>query len=488
MRKKSRPLEKASSNAVPETITGYVSVKGRASIFDRKSTGFPRNTKPFHASAAKRHEVARQLGKMGLSIGAETALGFAVSGSPEAFEELTGGRVRTREKRLSRARRRSRYVTHLDIHGRNQPREIGVGRARSPRLGIDGVILDRSRLLHAVSDVPPQVSGFYLDVPDDVASKLRAGGAHHQGFSGQGIRVAMPDTGMFPHPYYAAQGCQLLAPDSIFPHLPGDEDPHGHGTGECANIFAIAPDCEVLPIRCSNENGVLAGGLAGIAMAKSSGARIISISFGGTLQFPPTPDPPLEARILSLEIQDAVERGIVVVAAAGDGQFAIEPQTPGVISVGGVFISQQGRRHASDISSAFTSPWFPGVDVPLVCGLCGMFPDLYIMLPVPPESEMDFAQFDASDGTTEDDGWARFSGTSAAAPQIAGAAAVLLSAKPLLTPAQIAESLCATARDVIRGRSSPMFDLPAGPGHDAATGFGLVDVTAALAFAQQNFP
>jgi subtilisin family serine protease len=229
--------------------------------------------------------------------------------------------------------------------------------------------------------------------------------------------------------------------------------------------------------------------MAGIIAAKAARAHVISISFGGTLQIPPTPEPPTESLALALELQDAVESGIVVVAAAGDGQFSIEPQIPGVISVGGVFVDRDGSRFVSDIASAFASPWFLGINVPLVCGLCGNFPDFYLMLPVPPNSQMDDEQanFDPNDGTAGDDGWARFSGTSAAAPQIAGAAAVLLSAKPGLTPAQVEQALCAKARDVTRGTSSLMFHVSAGPGQDSATGFGLVDVSAALKFAQDNF-
>src|SRR5207237_8376894 len=154
---------------------------------------------------------------------------------------------------LRGARRRSRYITHLDIRGRGQPRELGVGRAGGPRLGIDAVILDRPRRLHAVSSVPPTVSGFYLDVPDGVGAKLNAADAHQNGFTGQGVRIAMPDSGMFSHPYYAAHNFPVLTPSCVIPNLAGDEDPTGHGTGECANIFAVAPDCEVQPIRCSNE-------------------------------------------------------------------------------------------------------------------------------------------------------------------------------------------------------------------------------------------
>ena len=491
MKRTSRPLEKASKNALPEIVIGYVSVKGRKSLLAHAARRIPKSTKTFRATAAQRRKVARQLEKIGLDIIAESPLGFAVAGPPGAFEELTGGKVRPRERRLRGERRRARYVTHLDIRGRGQPRELGVGHARSRRLGVDAVILDRPRRLHAVSAVPPTVSGFYLNVPDDIEENLNATDAHQNGFTGQGVHIAMPDSGMFPHPYYAAGGFSILAPSSVIPNLAGNEDPTGHGTGECANIFAVAPDCEVQPIRCSNETGALVGGLAGIVAAKSAGAQIISISFGGTLQFPPSPQPTAESLAVSLELQDAVERGIVVVAAAGDGQFAMEPQAPGVISAGGVFVDEQGRRQVSDIASAFDSPWFPGISVPLVCGLCGMFPDFYLMLPVPPASEMDFSQAgfpgEPNDGTLDNDGWARFSGTSACAPQIAGAAAVLLSAKPHLKPAEIAQALSSSARDVKRGRSSPIFDEPAEAGHDVATGFGLIDVSAALAFAQQNF-
>jgi Subtilase family len=491
VKRTSRPLEKASKNALPKCVIGYVALKGRQSLLQRATRRLSKRTRTFHAPAAQRRKVARELKKMGLHIIAESPLGFAVAGAPEAFEELTGAKVRPRERRLRGERRRARYVTHLDIRGPGQPRELGVGRPHSPRLGIDAVILDRPRRLHAVSPVPPSVPGFYLNVPDDIAEELNAGDAHQNGFTGDGLRIAMPDSGMFPHPYYAAHGFSLLTPSCVIPDLTGDEDPTGHGTGECANIFAIAPDCEVQPIRCSNESGALVGGLAGIVAAKSAGAQIISISFGGTLQFPPTPQPTAESLALSRELQDAVERGIVVVAAAGDGQFAMEPQAPGVISAGGVFVDQQGRREASDIASAFESPWFPGVSVPLVCGLCGIFPDFYLMLPVPPGSDMDFSQAgspgEPNDGTSDNDGWARFSGTSACAPQAAGAAAVLLSAKPNLTPAEIAQALSSTARDVKRGRSSPIFDRPAGVGRDVATGFGLIDVSAALRFAQDNF-
>src|SRR5262249_47852400 len=138
--------------------------------------------------------------------------------------------------------------------------------------------------------------------------------------------------------------------------------------------------------------------------------------------------------------------------------------------------------------------WFDQHVVPTVCGLVGMQPRAqYLMLPVPPDSSIDQDESKpdetdpTTDGTPGDDGWALFSGTSAAAPQLAGAAAVLLGAKPDLVPAQVVEAFTKTAVDVIRGSCHPRFNYPAGIGLDLATGAGLLDLGAALRFVGLNF-
>src|SRR5262249_24315315 len=152
---------------------------------------------------------------------------------------------------------------------------------------------------------------------------------------------------------------------------------------------------------------------------------------------------------------EAVASGIVVVFSAGNGHAGFPGQHPDVISAGGTFMAEDGSLMASDYSSAFTSLIYPGRRVPDVCGLVGMRPKaMYIMLPLEPGSRLDVENqggvFPDGDGTAPDDGWAGMSGTSAAAPQLAGAAALVKQVGRTLPPAAIKFALMATARDVIQ--------------------------------------
>jgi subtilisin family serine protease len=143
---------------------------------------------------------------------------------------------------------------------------------------------------------------------------------------------------------------------------------------------------------------------------------------------------------------------------------------------------------ASDYSSAFSSQIYAGREVPDVCGLVGMRPKaIYIMLPVQPGDNIDVGNsgqvFPNGDQTPADDGWAAFSGTSAAAPQLAGIAALIKQVAPSITPALLKAVLTYAARDVVDGVSgvTPLnHGLPAGPGFDGATGAGLADAFSAV--------
>jgi subtilisin family serine protease len=78
-------------------------------------------------------------------------------------------------------------------------------------------------------------------------------------------------------------------------------------------------------------------------------------------------------------------------------------------------------------------------------------------------------------------------GSSAAAPQVAGVAALILNAKPGLSPAQVIEALKVTAIDVVNGHCHPRFGNVAGHGRDAASGYGLVNAAEAVSYALAKF-
>ena len=280
--------------------------------------------------------------------------------------------------------------------------------------------------------------------------------------------------------------------------VPGTEpgkDPVGHGTGESANIFAIAPGAVLQPIRASNNSGDLVAAVASLLKAKELKPQIITNSWGGDGPYPPFGQPDEIDLVMALEIRDAIDQGILVIFSAGNGQFSIEPQIPGVLSAGGVYFGHDYQLQASNYASGYDSPWFGGVRVPSACGLVGMLPRAqYLMLPVPPgssidvdESQPDLPDDVFGDGTTPSDGWALFSGTSAAAPQLAGVAALILGAFPNLKPAQVIEAITRSAIDVSRGNCHPRFRNLAGLGPDAATGAGLVNAVTALHYAFMYF-
>lgn len=492
------PLETRSDDPPPENIIAYVSVEAAASVFAPDAPqSFSKDVDAYRAPQDRRDTVRRDLEGSGFQILAESRLGFSVSAPPEAYEDLTGGKVIAKERLMYAEENCIRYVTHLDIVGDEQPDSLGVAKTKSDSLGIDGIVLERPRMLNAIfpSPVPPSTPKFHLRVPDDVATLLNAKPAHQAGHRGKDVLVAMPDSGQFRHPFFTAHNYRVRTPITVVPGTNRSKDPVGHGTGESANIFAVAPAAVLQAIRASNNSGDLVGAIAGFLTAKAVNPRIITNSWGGDGPFPPSG--PLDAGELAFaaEIQDAVDQNILVVFSAGNGQFSMEPQVPGVLAAGGAFVGENGDLRASDYTSGYESPWFGGVVVPTVSGLVGMRPRAqYLMLPVPPaclididESLTDLPTDPTTDGTNGNDGWALFSGTSAAAPQLAGAAAVLIGAMPNITPAQVIEALTVTAVDVVAGRCHPRFNNAAVIGADDATGAGLIDVAAALSFAQDNF-
>lgn len=483
------PSQTGSDARVPDRLMGYVAVRSWTRLAIADADLRPDAVAAYRSTAGDHAEVDHVLDAVGLEVVGESALGKAVTGPREAFEELTGGTVIPEERLVRDGTSRQRYVTHLDIRGRGQPGTPGFGSASTVAARIDGVLLERPRFAHDVfpSPLPPNISPkFHLRVPDDVATVLGAADAHRRGHHGDGTSVAMVDSGHYAHTFFAAHGYRIEPTVSVVPGTNPAHDPVGHGTGESANVFAVAPATALRPYRATDDDGHIVGAVSAFLRAKAGWPDVLTCSWGGDAGYPPQGQPDAWDKTWALEILDAIDQGIVVVFSAGNSQFSIEPQLPGVLSAGGVWVSPALELRATEYASGYASPWFDAVIVPTLCGAVGLPPRAqYLLLPVPPGSQLDDYHSrdlpgDPGDGTTTNDGWALFSGTSAAAPQIAGAAALVLGARRL-SPAAVIDLLSSSAIDVLVGQAHPRFASRAQPGRDLATGWGLLNVSAAVA-------
>jgi hypothetical protein len=167
----------------------------------------------------------------------------------------------------------------------------------------------------------------------------------------------------------------------------------------------------------------------------------------------------------------AVEKGIVVVASVGNDGLSAHVPSPaagdGVIAVGAWDIQRSGRPD-DDIPATFNNAGPRAGD-----GDGDALDEQKPTLLAPGVAIL------APDGDPSSDGaqYRRASGTSAAAAMVTGAVALLRSAQPGLSPAQVTELLAATARRDLPGLAA---GTPgADPRWDSVRGYGLLDVYAA---------
>ena len=337
----------------------------------------------------------------------------------------------------------------------------------------------------AESLVPPNTTLYHLRL-SDVVRATRANLCHRQGWTGRQIRVAMADSGFGRHRYFDEMGFNISRVSTPSTNDP-DVDSVGHGTGECANTLAIAPDCLFFGIKHDDFSA------EALETSLDQTPRIMINSWGWNVDDRSIEDwrqanPNLHNELRDVEriLNDAVDDGILVIFAAGNGHRMFPASMPRVLAVGGTTVEASGELKASSYASSFRSILFPGRAVPDLCGVVGeskpggSLPG-HIMLPVPNGSQLEGENLPANKSNK---GWGIFSGTSAATPQVGGIAALMLSIDPNLSPDDIRNILSDTARDVSRGKTS--LGDEAAVGRDLATGAGFVDAFAACMQVQQR--
>jgi subtilisin family serine protease len=495
------PRKESTQPNLPPVVYAEASVKsqGGVSLFDSPETITSENVQNFYSDNQLTRSAVDKLRTEGFNVLAVGDTTITIGAPAEVYERVFRTKIVAEERPAIKSFGIEDTATFLDSPDTEMPGLVRVD--KSPLAGVlEGVALNEPVYYFAAMPIPtvvppaplvgpwapsalaPQKAYWHLDVPGEVALAINAERAHRAGFTGRGVKVVSVDSGWYRHPYFVERGYRaspvVLGPATSNP----DHDEHGHGTGESANIFAVAPDVEFTMVKINFVNAV---GAFNVACALKP--HVITCSWGSSVQ-----SGPLSASNVTLAaaVANAVLNGIIVIFSAGNGQWGFPGQHPDVISAGGVYMHPNGSVEATPYASGFVSNVYPGRRSPDVCGLVGLPPRAqYIMLPVEPGDTLDRdlsgGAHPNGDETTNVDGWAAFSGTSAAAPQLAGTVALMKQACGHLTPAAVKAILKSTAYDVTTGSSNPATGgHPAGPGPDLATGSGLADATKATAVAR----
>lgn len=270
-----------------------------------------------------------------------------------------------------------------------------------------------------------------------------------QGYKGAGVVVAVVDTGVdINHPDLMSQlwvNADEIAGNGIdddhngyvddtsgWDFANGDNNPddqNGHGTHVAGSIAAddngfgatgVAPDAKIMPVRVldSSGSGTAAAVAAGIRYAANNGADIINLSLGGAL-----------SSVIQSAIQYALSRDVLVVSAAGN-ESASAPSYPARFSAAMANVISVGAYSSSGTLASFSnrvgSSGAVQVDAPGV----GVY------------------------STYMDGRYGTLSGTSMATPQVAGLAALALSANPSLTASQLRTLIVNGANHSMSGSDS----------------------------------
>jgi len=270
----------------------------------------------------------------------------------------------------------------------------------------------------------------------------------NRGYFGKGVTVALIDTGADrDHKELAGK---IVAFKDFVNNQTDSYDDNGHGT-HCASLVAgekgtgVAPDAKLVVIKVMDRDGAcyLSDALNALDWCLDNkeryGIRVVSFSVGGE-------SPSDGTSLLDDACNKMVEKGLIMCVAAGNsGPAASSIVIPGdaenVITVGAVDrsgtifeLSSRGPTAKGD-----TKPDLVTLGVDVVSALAG-----------------------------SKSGRSTLSGTSMAVPQVSGAIARLLEAKPDLTPADVKRTLLKTADDL--GAS----------GQDNVYGYGALNLTRAL--------
>ena len=322
-----------------------------------------------------------------------------------------------------------RYAAETDIPAevaRLKSQGIGVGRSFSHALRgavvtatpAQAAELSRSAGVASVEvDAPVTVSAteqpapWGLDRVDQHALPLS--GSYSWTAAGAGVSAYVVDTGVLAS--HVEFGGRVAAGWTAVADGRGSGDCNGHGTHVAGTVagttYGVAKAATIVPVRVldctgSGFNSDVVAGLDWIAANHAAGApAVVNLSLGGAA-----------SAAVDSALQGVINDGVTAVVAAGnsaaDACGSSPARLPAAVTV--------AASDSADRKASFSN--------------FGSCVDLYA-----PGVGITSAYYTSTTAT------ASMSGTSMAAPHTAGAAALLLSQNPALTPAQVASTLTSNA-------------------------------------------
>lgn len=291
------------------------------------------------------------------------------------------------------------------------------------------------------------------------------------GLTGKGVTIAILDTGIHPHP-------DLLTPTNrivgFYDAIQGKTEPYddnGHGThvAGCAagagtssggKYKGPAYEASVVGVKVLDASGqgsvsdIIDGVQWCLQQKDAYGIRILNLSLGGPASESYRSDPLCQA------LEKAWKAGLAVFVAAGNegpgaGTIGTPAIHPVLITVGATD-DRNSISDADDAVASFSSrgPTIDGLVKPDI-----VTPGVDIISLRSPGSTLDKAY----PQRRVDEQYFSLSGTSMATPISAGAAALLIQARPTVTPDELKAALLAGARDLFNSPNEAgkgYFNLP----------------------------
>ncbi len=310
---------------------------------------------------------------------------------------------------------------------------MATARSRSVRLLTTCAVLLASggATIAAADQLPTSTRDVYVPTVD-------ANDLVNSGHAGSVVTVAIIDTGVADVP--ALDG--VVIHQENISSAPDEGDQFGHGTFVAGLVHETAPGAKIVSIKLSDGTGavdvtqVLAALSWVVAHKDQYSIDVVNLSFGNDSKQSAYASP------LNYAVQKVWDAGIVVVASAGNlgsqnGTVTKPGDDPLVISVGAT--DDRGTAHRGDDTiPAFGSrgPTQDGLAKPDIVA-----PGTRVVSLRAPGSTADVNAPHARVGRDR----FRGSGTSFAAPIVAGVAALMLDADPGLDPNRVKFGLRATA-------------------------------------------